>query len=224
MQQVNLLIKAPRPPVQPLHSPHLLLATGALVTLLLLVSAVQFWLSQRQANAIAVLESELAEVLATSEALANATEDERITALTADVAGMRAQLNDQRRLLHSARVSTGQAAAGYAAQMRELAQAHQPGLWLTRIQLSRRMQPAMQPNSEDVTAVQLEGLTQQPDLVPAFLRRLALAESFAGQHFSGMELRAANENMGADLHEFRIWGPVRQPALQPRPLASEVVR
>ncbi len=219
MQQVNLLIKQAKAPVAPLQMPHLLLAVAALSLLLLLVSVTQFWHGQRQAQRLDQLQAELNQVLATTATLASAPADARVTALAAEIADMRDRLNAQRRLLHNARVSAGQETQGYAPQMRELAQAHRPGLWLTRIQLSHS---ALGDARQRDAAVQLEGLTQRPDLVPAFLQRLAAAPGFAGQRFAGFELLALEAQQSGELHQFRIWGPVKAPSPPPPGLLNPV--
>ena len=180
MQQVNLLTPDMRPTRQQLDGVHLLWLCAGFASVLLLITGWQaFSLRSMEARfqadngALNTRRNEIAAVQAQAEPP---------DALRAELARLMQEYEAQEQLANTIRGKPD--VSGFADDLRALAQAQVPGLWLTDIRVLHGTQRHLS----------LHGKATAPVLIPRLLQKLAAQGHFQGRRFDRIELDAESDD------------------------------
>lgn len=195
MQQVNLLSEDLEPHVEPLTLGQLAVGWGALVGMLLLVSAWQGFGLWRLADERAERAAELSALARRNADLQAEVRTEPQPELVREVAALRDEFRLQSRLVDVVEDYEHADDGGFSGFLTDLASRPVEGLALDRIELTR-----------GGSHIRLSGETEAPVHVPQLLKRLADGESFRGHRFDEFRLQA--EDTG--LLRFDIVGPAEE--------------
>jgi len=204
MQQVNLLSEDLEPHVEPLTLRQLAMGWGAVVGVLLLVSAWQGFGLWRLADELGLTPDELQKQLdelgirvqSTTTPLTEAeVRTEPQPELVREVAALRDEFRLQSRLIDVVEDYENADDGGFSGFLTDLASQPVEGLALDRIELTR-----------GGSHILLSGETEAPVHVPQLLKRLADGDSFRGHRFDAFRLQA--EDTG--LLRFDIVGPAEE--------------
>lgn len=150
-----------------------------LLGLMLVHGAWQGWTLQRQGAAVATAqqqaqtaESEL------SAARASFREPQLDPGLPQELARFESGNQQLQRLGAHLQVLDQERSQGFVAPLQALAERHPEGLWLTRIALR-----------QGGTAMRLEGLSQDQELLPRYLQSLGRSATFEGRQFAQFNLQ-----------------------------------
>jgi len=195
MQQVNLLSEDLEPHVEPLTLRQLAMGWGAVVGVLLLVSAWQGFGLWRLADERTERAAELSVLAQRNADLEAEVRTEPQPELVREVAALRDEFRLQSRLIDVVEDYENADDGGFSGFLTDLASQPVEGLALDRIELTR-----------GGSHILLSGETEAPVHVPQLLKRLADGDSFRGHRFDAFRLQA--EDTG--LLRFDIVGPAEE--------------
>lgn len=170
---------------------HLLAGLGLLLLACLLHAGWQGWRLQAGGERLAQAESRAqAQESLLAEAKASFVEPRLDPELPVRLASKEAENRELQRLLGYLDLLARQQRLGFVAPLAALAEQHPPsGLWLNAIALR-----------EGGREMRLQGLSQNPELLPQYLQRLGQSAVFKGREFARFDVqRGADELLHFDL-------------------------
>ena len=183
-QQVNLLSEELKPKVQPMTIGQLMAAWVALVGVLTVVSGgdgASLWQLATQHEDT----QNQWQVLHDANSLLKAGVSEQADpALRLEVEDLRERRAEQRRLMDLLFGYKTRQTDGFSPYLNDLAEYRVDGMWLQRITLDA-----------GGARIHLNGRTTDPKVLPQFLKRLSLGDSFRGHRFHNFELKESDQGL-----------------------------
>lgn len=190
MQNINLYQRERRRGGGP-RPRQMRLGIALLVVLLISHGGWQGWQLRSASQAAAIAERQAAEAVAKLEVVKTGFQEPVLDPeLPRQLAEREAENRELQRLADYLKTLDAQRSSGFVSLLQGLADRHPPhGLWLTSIRL--------QAGGDELA---LQGLTQDQELLPLYLRSLGQSSAFSGRDFAHFDLQRDEQ----DLLRFRL--------------------
>ena len=177
-QQINLYLPEFRRKVDPFTADNMLLMTGAVVVLLVVLTAVEFWQTSKLKSDLADRQDDrLALVAETDQLVQDFGSQSEDPALARRAMELQEELDGKQLLQRFLDGRNIGSTAGFSEYLADLSRYHLGGLRLTDITLM-----------DGGNQVVLQGEVLSPHLVPQYFQSLRQGMSFAGKEFESLKI------------------------------------